>query len=113
MALAHEDKIGRLVHATISTQTSDGWEFEDYGPDYTAFRDGRMSGGFAKVGHVLGGGPLVVIYATDLEAVRESVKASGGTITKETFSFPGGRRFHFSDPSGNELAVWSDPEPAA
>ncbi len=90
-----------------------GWKFEDYGPDYTAFRDGRMSGGFAKVGHVLGGGPLVVIYATDLEAVRESVKAAGGTITKETFSFPGGRRFHFSDPSGNELAVWSDREPGA
>jgi predicted enzyme related to lactoylglutathione lyase len=85
-----------------------GWEFEDYGPDYTAFRDGRLSGGFAKVEHVTGGGPLVVIYGSDLEAMLASVKTAGGAITKEIFSFPGGRRFHFSDPNGNELAVWSD-----
>ncbi len=90
-----------------------GWEFEDYGPDYTAFRDGRMNGGFAKVEQVAAGGPLVVIYAIDLEALRAAVKAAGGAITKEIFSFPGGRRFQFRDPSGNELAVWTDQQPKA
>jgi len=57
---------------------------------------------------VIRGGPLVIIYAVDLEAVEAGVRANGGTIAKEIFSFPGGRRFHFTDPSGNELAVWSD-----
>ena len=85
-----------------------GWTFTDYGPDYTSFADGRLSGGFAKVGNVAGGGPLVVIYAADLEGLLASVKGAGGKITKDIFSFPGGRRFHFKDPSGNELAVWSD-----
>ena len=85
-----------------------GWEFTDYGPDYTSFADGRLSGGFAKVGNVAGGGPLVVIYASDLEGLLASVKNAGGKITKEIFSFPGGRRFHFNDPNGNGLAVWSD-----
>ena len=88
-----------------------GWEFEDYGPDYTAFRDGRLSGGFAKAERAGAGKPLAVIYAVDLETLEEAVKAAGGTIVKETFSFPGGRRFHFADPNGNELAVWSDNEP--
>jgi hypothetical protein len=84
-----------------------GWKFEDYGPEYMSFHDGRLSGGFFKAGSGVSG-PLVVIYAADLEAVEESIKAAGGRIMKETFSFPGGRRFHFTDPSGNELAVWSD-----
>ncbi len=88
-----------------------GWKFEDYGPDYTAFRDGRMGGGFARVDQMVRGGPLVVIYASDLESVLESVKTAGGRITKKIFSFPGGRRFQFADPNGNELAVWSDLEP--
>jgi predicted enzyme related to lactoylglutathione lyase len=57
---------------------------------------------------VTGGGPLVIIYAVDLEAVEASVRANGGTIVQQIFSFPGGRRFHFHDPSANELAVWSD-----
>jgi hypothetical protein len=51
---------------------------------------------------------LVILYSSGLEAIQEKVKASGGSITKDTFSFPGGRRFHFADPAGNELAVWSD-----
>lgn len=85
-----------------------GWEFTDYGPDYTSFGDDRISGGFAKVDSVVSGGPLVVIYASDLERMRASVKGAGAVITKEIFSFPGGRRFQFQDPNGNELAVWSD-----
>jgi predicted enzyme related to lactoylglutathione lyase len=85
-----------------------GWRFTDYGPDYTSFEDGRLAGGFWKKDEVRGGGPLVVIYAADLAAAEAQVRAAGGTIVKEAFPFPGGRRFHFADPSGNELAVWSD-----
>jgi predicted enzyme related to lactoylglutathione lyase len=85
-----------------------GWSFEDYGPDYVSFADGRLSGGFQTAKEVRPGGPLVVIYATDLEAMEKRVKQAGGKIVRPIFSFPGGRRFHFVDPSGNELAVWSD-----
>jgi predicted enzyme related to lactoylglutathione lyase len=85
-----------------------GWKFTDYGPDYTSFEDGRIAGGFARADDAKRGGPLVVIYAPDLEAMETKVKAAGGVIVKEIFSFPGGRRFHFTDPSGNELSVWSD-----
>ena len=85
-----------------------GWKFTDYGPDYTSFEDGRLAGGFSAASEVVRGGPLVVIYAADLSAIEASVRASGGTIVKEIFPFPGGRRFHFTDPSGNELAVWSE-----
>jgi predicted enzyme related to lactoylglutathione lyase len=86
-----------------------GWKFEDYGPEYMSFHDGRLGGGFFKAASGVSG-PLVVIYATNLEAVEQAVKAAGGRIVKPTFSFPGGRRFHFADPSGNELAVWSEQE---
>jgi predicted enzyme related to lactoylglutathione lyase len=85
-----------------------GWSFEDYGPDYTSFNCGNLTGGFAKVESVPGGGPLVVLYATDLAEMERRVEAAGGRIVKPTFEFPGGRRFQFTDPSGNELAVWSD-----
>jgi predicted enzyme related to lactoylglutathione lyase len=85
-----------------------GWKFEDYGPDYASFADGRLSGGFQTAAKVQAGGPLVVIYAADLENMEQRVRQAGGTIVKPIFSFPGGRRFHFTDPSGNELAVWSD-----
>jgi uncharacterized protein len=84
-----------------------GWKFEDYGPQYASFHDGRLSGGFFQAEAGVSG-PLVVIYATDLESVEEKIKTGGGRIVKEIFAFPGGRRFHFTDPSGNELAVWSD-----
>lgn len=84
------------------------WEFTDYGPDYTSFSDGRLQGGFYKAPEVTTGGPLVVMYAVDLGAVEAGVREHGGKIVKETFEFPGGRRFHFADPSGNVLAVWSD-----
>ncbi len=84
-----------------------GWKFEDYGPDYTSFFDGRLAGGFDKE-RGPAPGVLVVLYASDLQATEAKVKAAGGKIVKPTFSFPGGRRFHFTDPNGNELAVWSE-----
>jgi len=85
-----------------------GWDFTDYGPDYTSFSDGRLTGGFGKTDAAAGDGPLIVLYATDLEAIKEAVTKHGGSVSKDTYEFPGGRRFHFHDPSGNELAVWSE-----
>ena len=86
-----------------------GWTFTDYGPDYVAIRGrDREQGGLRKADAVPKGGPLVVLYSADLEATHAAVKAAGGRIVQEIFSFPGGRRFQFEDPSGNELAVWSD-----
>ena len=85
-----------------------GWKFTDYGPDYTSFEDGRLTGGFYKAGTVGPRGALIVVFAVDLAAAEARVRQAGGTIIKPAYSFPGGRRFHFTDPSGNELAVWSD-----
>ena len=67
-----------------------------------------MNGGFDSAAEVGSGGPLVVLFARDLEELKSLVQENGGQIVRETFEFPGGRRFHFTDPSGNELAVWSD-----
>ncbi|HEV3219027.1 MAG TPA: VOC family protein [Candidatus Acidoferrales bacterium] len=85
-----------------------GWKFTDYGPGYSSFEDGRIAGGFTKESKVVQGGTLVVIYAGDLIACEAKVKSAGGKIVKPPFDFPGGRRFHFADPNGNELAVWSE-----
>ena len=85
-----------------------GWTFTDYGPDYCEFSDGHMKGGFDATGAVAPGGPLVVLHATDLGDALERVEAAGGSIVKPIFEFPGGRRFHFTDPDGYELAVWSE-----
>ena len=85
-----------------------GWKFTDYGPDYVSFEDGRMNGGFTKVQSVAPAGTVIILYASALEDMLETVSRHGGKILKPIFSFPGGRRFHFSDPNGNELAVWSD-----
>src|SRR6476660_745774 len=87
-----------------------GWTFEDYGPGYTSFFDGRLAGGFTTAESAPARGLLLVLYARDLAAFQQKIQAAGGTIVKETFSFPGGRRFHFADPNGNELAVWSDQD---
>lgn len=86
-----------------------GWEFNDYGPEYAGIRkpDGE-AGGLRLVPEVVTGGPLVILYSNDLEHSLESVRAAGGRITLEPFRFPGGRRFQFLDPSGNELAVWAE-----
>ncbi|RYD23010.1 MAG: VOC family protein [Verrucomicrobiaceae bacterium] len=88
-----------------------GWSFQDYGPDYTAFEDGKMTGGFFHSENVLTaaeGAPLVVFYHSDLERVKTLVEKAGGVIKRDIFSFPGGRRFHFTEPGGNEFAVWSE-----
>ena len=88
-----------------------GWSFMGYGPEYRAFTDGKINGGFRRAdlcSSTKTGGALVVLYAEDLESTRDKVVASGGSIIEEIFSFPGGRRFHFADPNKNELAVWSD-----
>lgn len=85
-----------------------GWEFTDHGPTYVAFSDGTLEGGFEK-GTARGKeGALVILYSGKLEETLARVEEAGGTIAKPIFKFPGGRRFHFLDTAGNELAVWSD-----
>ncbi len=87
-----------------------GWQFEDYGPDYTAFDDGQLQGGFFRGTPLTAsaGAPLVVLYAEQLAPLLAVVAAHGGELVKPIFSFPGGRRFQFIEPGGNELAVWSE-----
>jgi predicted enzyme related to lactoylglutathione lyase len=82
-----------------------GWSFVDYGPEYAAFTGAGLDGGFQTQAAAP---PLPILYADDLAATVERVRKAGGAIVREIYSFPGGRRFHFRDPSGNELAVWSD-----
>ena len=84
-----------------------GWKLTDYGPGYCAFSDGRLEGGLTTGEAPTPGGPLVILYADDLEGMQRRVEAAGGKIVKAIFPFPGGRRFHFEDPDGYELAVWS------
>lgn len=88
-----------------------GWKFEDFGSEYTAFSDTGLNGGFFQsnlCARTENGSALIVFYSADLEGTMERVKAAGGEIVEAIFSFPGGRRFHFLEPSGNEFAVWSD-----
>jgi predicted enzyme related to lactoylglutathione lyase len=90
-----------------------GWEFQDYGPDYTSFNGASagVDGGFFKTEAHEGPGksaPLVVLYSADLKAAEAAITAAGGSITVPTFEFPGGCRFHFADGVGNVLAVWSE-----
>lgn len=87
-----------------------GWTFVEYGPDYLAFNDGAMDGGFYRADLACSaerGSALIVLISDDLEQTRDQILASGGRLLKDIFAFPGGRRFHFADPNGNELAVWS------
>jgi len=84
-----------------------GWSFTDYGAEYCEFDDGRLKGGFTTLGTPRPGGALIILYADDLEAALSSVESAGGAIVKPITGFPGGRRFHFSDPDGYELAVWT------
>ena len=88
-----------------------GWSFTDYGPDYSSFSDEGIDGGFFSSDKTVStdnGSVLIVLYSSDLEKTEQAVIGAGGTIVTPTFSFPGGRRFHFSDPNGNEYAVWSE-----
>ncbi|PCJ37825.1 MAG: glyoxalase [Moraxellaceae bacterium] len=88
-----------------------GWVFEDYGPEYTAFSGQGLDGGFYKSDQhssTSNGAALVVFYSNNLESTLAKIQESGGSIVKPIFPFPGGRRFHFNEPCGNEFAVWSD-----
>jgi predicted enzyme related to lactoylglutathione lyase len=86
-----------------------GWKFNDYGPTYSGIqKQGGEAGGLRLESAVSAGGLLVILYSNSLDATIAKVRGAGGRIGKEPFDFPGGRRFHFADPSGNELAVWSD-----
>ena len=88
-----------------------GWSFVDYGPEYTAFSNEGIDGGFFKSNLTVSpenGSALIVFYSKTLEQTQSKIEKSGGSISKPIFAFPGGRRFHFQDPNGNEYAVWSD-----
>lgn len=87
------------------------WSFTDYGPDYTAFSLANIDGGFYAAKHVKTaheGGQLTVFYSADLEETLSKIRHAGGRVTRDIFDFPGGRRFHFKEPGGNEMAVWSE-----
>ena len=84
------------------------WTFTDYGPTYSAFENSGLAGGFDQTDENIKNGALVVLFHKDLELIKNKIIEVGGKITKDIFSFPGGRRFHFVDPSEIELAVWSD-----
>lgn len=101
---ARDLRAAKTFYATVF-----GWTFTDYGPDYTSFSDGRISGGFRSDLPVPAiGNPLLIVFSSDLEATEAAVRAAGGRISTPPYEFPGGRRFHFHDPNGLELAVWSD-----
>lgn len=88
-----------------------GWTFTDYGPDYTAFENQGLDGGFFQADLASStekGAALIVFYSDQLEATLAKVEKAGGSIIKPIYSFPGGRRFHFMEPSGNEFAVWGE-----
>jgi len=86
-----------------------GWEFQEWGDDYISFNDGRVDGGFRRSEEPAPAtGVLVVFFSTDLERDRDRVVELGATISQDIFAFPGGRRFHFVDPVGNEYAMWSE-----
>jgi predicted enzyme related to lactoylglutathione lyase len=87
------------------------WTFTDYGPDYMAFSNEGLDGGFYKAemaSSTSNGGALLVFYSNKLEETLANVEKAGGKVNKAIFAFPGGRRFHFIEPSGNEFAVWGD-----
>ena len=88
-----------------------GWSFQDFGPEYTAFSDQGIDGGFFKANlssSTSNGAALIIFYSNNIEATQKKVEKAGGSILKPVFTFPGGRRFHFSEPGGNEFAVWTD-----
>lgn len=87
------------------------WKFTDYGDEYTAFSDQGLDGGFYHAplaSESEKGGALLVFYSERLDETLDKIREAGGSITKPTFEFPGGKRFHFTEPCGNEFAVWSD-----
>ena len=119
--MKHETKIcyvefhARDLAATRAFfEKSFGWDFTDYGPDYMSFADGRIAGGFFrsdKCACYEAGSPMVVLLDQKLEECLARVTSHGGKITRPIFSYPGGRRFHFTEPSGNELSVCAEDAP--
>lgn len=100
-----------LTATKLFFNTVFGWTFEDYGPEYIAFSNQGLDGGFFlsdKASSTENGSALIVFYSDNLEQTQAKVEQAGGDIVKPAFDFPGGRRFHFSDPNGNEYAVWSN-----
>jgi predicted enzyme related to lactoylglutathione lyase len=88
-----------------------GWEFQEWGPDYYSFNDGRLDGGLRRTdAPAPAGGVLLVFYSQDLDRDYKRVKELGATISQEIFEFPGGRRFHFVEPAGTEFAIWASTE---
>ena len=87
------------------------WSFEDFGSEYIAFSNQGLDGGFFKsdlASSPKNGGALIIFYSEQLEVTLIKIEKAGGVIVQPLFSFPGGRRFHFTEPSGNEFAVWSE-----
>ena len=99
---------GRLEETRRFYGAAFGWRFLDYGPTYVAIEGAGLDGGFQADPEEAPEKPLVILYADDLEAMQGEVEAAGGEVVRPIFPFPGGRRFHFRDPAGNELAVWSE-----
>ncbi|MFN0113113.1 MAG: VOC family protein [Paracoccaceae bacterium] len=99
---------GDLARSKAFFAKAFGWSFTDYGPAYQAFADAGLDGGIDGSGSRQPGAPLVIVRTDDLEAVEARVRAAGAEITRAIFAFPGGRRFHFREPGGNEMAVWSE-----
>ena len=87
-----------------------GWSFTDWGPDYISFDGAGIDGGFNRESSLAVSGPgvLVILYADDLSVAQANIEKAGGRIVRPTYDFPGGQRFHFEDPNGNQRAVWSD-----
>lgn len=105
-----------LVATKAFFEAAFAWTFEDYGPEYTAFSNQGLDGGFFQAplaATTQQGSALLVFYSHDLEATQSKIEDAGGEIIKAIFDFPGGRRLHFKEPSGNEFAVWSDQGLAA
>lgn len=85
-----------------------GWTFQEWGDEYMSFNDGRIEGGFCLAAETApASGVLVIFHSADLERDLERVQSLGATISKPIFPFPGGRRFHFVDPTGTEYAIWA------
>jgi len=116
--MTHHEKISYVEFPSKNIATTRtffsaafGWEFVDYGDQYTTFNNEGLNGGFYKtdsIATVENGSALIVFYSRDLEQTQQKIEQAGGTIKRAIFPFPGGRRFHFCDPNGNEYAVWSD-----
>lgn len=100
--------VADLARAKTFYSAAFGWSYKDWGDDYSDTRDSGLGSGINADPEHKPAHPLVVIFAADLSSAREKVVAAKGRITRDIFPFPGGRRFHFEDPAGNELAVWSD-----